>query len=317
MEFKSNCKLDKANYKEFFEASVLNLKKIIIVSLFFIVASIYNIIIGNFYYAIYFCVMELIVLFFFFIRLKSSSYNYNRMLMGNNGLEYVRDITINSKGITIKKKEIKDETTYSFENIIGITESKNLILLNLKYNVAVIIDKNNLKGGTKEELFKYLFEVYPNIKKKKIKNAKTNKIVSLICFIITIITLIVSIVMLNNNSNYSNKLMKHLEDKGYRVNLMEKYTNNYEISKNNHTYYFYTFKNKDIAERNFDRWKREVINPLSSNCTSSINYKKCAIYDRNYRTILIRNDRYVLYSSLLLPYEDVQNQFMNDINNLK
>ncbi len=46
--------------------------------------------------------------------------------------------------------------------------------------------------------------------------------------------------------------------------------------------------------------------------------EKEVVKENNKETFEVtRNDKYVLYSSLLLPYEYVQNGFMNDINNLK
>ena len=65
-----------------------------------------------------------------------------------------------------------DTSSYKLSQIISIIETENLFILKLKYNVGIIVDKNNLTGGSKYEFINYLFENCENLKSKKVINSK-------------------------------------------------------------------------------------------------------------------------------------------------
>ena len=77
-------------------------------------------------------------------------------ITGRNKLQYKRYKSLNNNEdlestIKIGKEKIisttqkGDTTSYEFNQIIGIIETKNLLILKLKYNMGIILDKNNRK----------------------------------------------------------------------------------------------------------------------------------------------------------------------------
>src|SRR5699024_545164 len=121
--------------------------------------------------------------------------------------------------------------------ITNIIETKNLIILKLKYNMGIILNKNNIEGGTKEELLEYLYSVCNNLKKKKVTNTKGWLILRRIMFGLLVITVILSVVLSILKQNQMNNYVELLEQNGYEIEMQEsvyngKNTKQATISKN-------------------------------------------------------------------------------------
>ena len=89
---------------------------------------------------------------------------YKRLLLENNNKEIKNKIVLNNKEIIGKGKNNKNIDKYQYEDIKKIIETDNLLILKLNYNFGIIIDKNNIQGGTKEELISCIKEKNKNIK---------------------------------------------------------------------------------------------------------------------------------------------------------
>ena len=89
---------------------------------------------------------------------------YKRLLLENNNKEIKNKIVLNNKEIIGKGKNNKNIDKYQYEDIKKIIEKDNLLILKLNYNFGIIIDKNNIQGGTKEELISCIKEKNKNIK---------------------------------------------------------------------------------------------------------------------------------------------------------
>lgn len=170
-EFTSEYAFDKATFKEFqmgFSQDKMDIIFVvgIICLLICLMAKDYNTVI---WYSIFFMVY---ILFLYLIKLYSSKLQYNRFLLVTKGK--------NKTNVTIDENEIKgvneigNENSYLFDQIIGIIETKNLIILKLKYRLGIIINKNTL-NTSKEELIEFLLSKCINLKKKKVKRT-TNSI---------------------------------------------------------------------------------------------------------------------------------------------
>src|SRR5699024_7067633 len=127
----------------------------------------------------------------------------------------------------------------------------------LKYNMGIILNKNNIEGGTKEDLINYLYSVCNNLKKKKVTNTKGWLILRRIMFGLLVITVILSVVLSILKQNQMNNYVELLEQNGYEIEMQEsvyngKNTKQATISKNyGHTWcYLYEFGTDNDAKRN-------------------------------------------------------------------
>ena len=89
---------------------------------------------------------------------------YKRLLLENNNKEIKNKLVLNNKEIIGKVKNNKNIDKYQYEDIKKIIETDNLLILKLNYNFGIIIDKNNIQGGTKEELISCIKEKNKSIK---------------------------------------------------------------------------------------------------------------------------------------------------------
>lgn len=180
-EFKIEYVLDYKKYKEFSNAfNVTNIKMQIIL-IAFLLLMIINLYQENYKEAVTGIIIVLL------LGPLGKKIQFKKQLNFNNNEELDRSIIINDKITATSKRGNK--TVIDFDQIVGITESENLIILKLKYNKGITIDKNNITGGTKEELIEYLLNKC-NI---KIKNAKTWSLIRTIIIVVTTIIGIIAI----------------------------------------------------------------------------------------------------------------------------
>ena len=234
-EFNSKYTLDYKTYKEFSAGYIATNKSSIIMLFVVLVLLILCIIYKN-----YETVITFGVLLGIFALLKKvtgrSKLQYKRYKSLNNNEDEEGNVKIDKEKIvyTWKKGNI---ASYDFSQIIGIIETKNLIILKLKYNMGIILNKNNLDGGTKEELIKYLFSVCNNLKKKKVINSKGWLVVRRVMFVLFTITVLVSIVLCTLKQYQMDNYIVSLEQNGYKAEIKEsvyngKNTKQVTISKN-------------------------------------------------------------------------------------
>lgn len=169
-EFSSKYTLDYKTYKEFSSGYISTRKSSMITLFVVLVLLILCIIYRNYETVITFGVI--FAIFAFLIKVTGrNKLQYKRYKSLNNNEDVEANIKIGKEKIISTSKK-GDTSSYEFSQIIGIIETKNLLVLKLEYNMGIIINKNNLEGGTKEELIDYLFSVCNNLKKKKVTNSK-------------------------------------------------------------------------------------------------------------------------------------------------
>ena len=301
-EFSSKYILDYKTYKEF-SAGYIATRKSNIILLFIFLA----ILLINFFYRNYSTIIGVGIVFVLVVLIV--------IITGRNKLQYKRYKSLNNnedleENIKINKEKIislsgKGNTaSYDFEQIIGIIETKNLLILKLKYNMGIILDKRNLIGGTKEELIDYLFSVCKNLKKKKVTKAKVWLILRRVILILFALIFILSIVLFALNNKQIDTYKNLLEQNGYEIEMKESVYNGHDtkrltIHKNNeYTWsYMYEFGTDKDAKRNLEYWANlQTDNNIKDEyrVEESRNYQKYAIDDGQY-IILIRKDNVVFY----------------------
>lgn len=324
-EFQSEYILDLKTYQEFCNgykaANKIEFIILLILILFFIESVIEN----DYSFIIFYCAFLLI--FKIILKLMNKpKIQYNRMLSCNNGNPVHNVVNINEENILITGDN-GNKSTYSYDQIIGVIETKNLLILKMKYNLGININKNTLTGGNIEDLASYLYEKCPNIKKKKIIKTNITKHFDFLFTILLAILLILSIAFDVFEKQYISDLKMTLELNDYNViSMSSKYGSQelkmLQITKDTEhgKYYIYTFDNKEDSEINFNYWfdLENDDNELNDNCTKQDNnYQKCIFQSDEYYTILIRNERYVLYGRVFLEYKNEMNTLLEKIDYLK
>lgn len=302
-EFSSKYTLDYKKYKEFSNGYIATRKSSMITLFVVLVLLILCIIYRNYETVITFGVI--FAIFAFLIKVTGrNKLQYKRYKSLNNNEDVEANIKIGKEKIISTSKK-GDTSSYEFSQIIGIIETKNLLVLKLEYNMGIIINKNNLEGGTKEDLINYLYFVCNNLKKKKVTNTKGWLILRRIMFGLLVITVILSVVLSILKQNQMDNYVEVLEQNGYEIELQEsvyngKDTKQATISKNyGHTWcYLYEFGNDNDAKRNMEYWaNQETDNNIKPEyiVKSSRNYQKYVIDNEEQYVILIRRDNFVFY----------------------
>lgn len=171
--FETTYQLDLAMYREFargFHTAKKNYRMFLII---LPMIDLLNLLVGNYQVVVFFSIFLLLYLFFLRLLIRNKM-GYYRTLESHGGKEIHNKITITDEGIIGENLDGGNKTTYQFEQVIGVVETENLIILQLKYNLGIILSKEKLQGGTKEELFAHLKEVCSRWKKKKVFHAKNS-----------------------------------------------------------------------------------------------------------------------------------------------
>ena len=318
-EFSSKYTLDYKTYKEFSNGYIATRKSSMITLFVVLVLLILCIIYRNYETVITFGVI--FAIFAFLIKVTGrNKLQYKRYKSLNNNEDVEANIKIGKEKIISTSKK-GDISSYEFSQITGIIETKNLLVLKLEYNMGIIINKNNLEGGTKEELIDYLFSVCNNLKKKKVTNSKRWLVVRKVMFVLLAIIVILSIALSILKTYQMDNYVELLEQNGYEIELQEsvyngKNTKQATISKNyGHTWcYLYEFGNDNDAKRNMEYWaNQETDNNIKPEyiAKSSRNYQKYLIDNEEQYVILIRRDNFVFYGIGHTQYKEELDEIVN------
>lgn len=318
-EFISKYTLDYKTYKEFSNGYIATRKSSMITLFVVLVLLILCIIYRNYETVITFGVI--FAIFAFLIKVTGrNKLQYKRYKSLNNNEDVEANIKIGKEKIISTSKK-GDISSYEFSQITGIIETKNLLVLKLEYNMGIIINKNNIEGGTKEELIDYLFSVCNNLKKKKVTNSKRWLVVRRVMLVLLAITVILSIVLSILKTYQMDNYVELLEQNGYEIELQEsvyngKDTEQATISKNyGHTWcYLYEFGNDNDAKRNMGYWaNQETDNNIKPEyiAKSSRNYQKYLIDNEEQYVILIRRDNFVFYGIGHTQYKEELDEIVN------
>lgn len=176
-EFKSNYIMDLKTYKEFINGFLSTNMRTICCKLLIIIYVIACFLLNE--HNIVKCFVSIYLLIILIRKLSGSDFiQYKRSLSINNGKPVSTEVKITEINIQGIDKDKGNQTNYTFDKILSITETKNLIILKMKYNLGIIINKNNLEGGSREEFLDFIFEKCQNLKKKTVFQSKYGEIFS-------------------------------------------------------------------------------------------------------------------------------------------
>ena len=319
-EFSSVCTFDYKKYKEFALGAVSTRKMNILFMFVSLLLLILYMIMGSYGLVI----IIGIICGIFLIIYKVAGINkiqYKRTKNLNNGEDLRQTFKVSCGNIVLTSQK-GDTSSYKLSQIISIIETENLFILKLKYNVGIIVDKNNLTGGSKEEFINYLFENCENLKSKKVINSKKWVIIRRVFLGICLLIFLLAIIFSFMNSNRMDKYEKSFEDKGYNVDVNESVNDGYTfktmtVMSNNSVLYVYDFKTDKMAEHNLEYWaKSETDDNVKDEYIKedSKDYKKYIIDDKGY-VILIRKDNFVFYGIGNSHYKDGLNEMIKVIDN--
>ena len=319
-EFSSVCTFDYKKYKEFALGAVSTRKMNILFMFVSLLLLILYMIMGSYGLVI----IIGIICGIFLIIYKVAGINkiqYKRTKNLNNGEDLRQTFKVSCGNIVLTSQK-GDTSSYKLSQIISIIETENLFILKLKYNVGIIVDKNNLTGGSKEEFINYLFENCENLKSKKVINSKKWVIIRRVFLGICLLIFLLAIIFSFMNSNRMDKYEKSFEDKGYNVDVNESVNDGYTfktmtVMSNNSVLYVYDFKTDKMAEHNLEYWaKSETDDNVKDEYIKedSKDYKKYIIDDKGY-VILIRKDNFVFYGIGNSHYKDELNDMIEVIYN--
>jgi len=304
-EFQSNYTLDIATYREFGKGYVGSKKIMIVFLILFALCGIAELWEKNYAYIFGFCGIWLLLMGIFKM-IDRSKLQYNRSISANGGKPLHHTVTINQDGILIVEDD-GNKSTYKFEQIIGMGETKNLIILKMKYNLGIIVQKDTLTGGTQEELVSYLVEKCANLKPKKLVKTQYARIFQ-DCMIGMIGLLVVlAIIFFAIDGQRMSNWEKTLEKNGYEVGALETYVSGRKISilqilEETQATYIYEFERRSDAEENIQTWAELETQMLEEQMEANDfavderkNNKKYVIEFDGEQTILIQKDNYVFY----------------------
>ena len=319
-EFSSVCTFDYKKYKEFALGAVSTRKMNILFMFVSLLLLILYMIMGSYGLVI----IIGIICGIFLIIYKVAGINkiqYKRTKNLNNGEDLRQTFKVSCGNIVLTSQK-GDTSSYKLSQIISIIETENLFILKLKYNVGIIVDKNNLTGGSKEEFINYLFENCENLKSNKVINSKKWVIIRRVFLGICLLIFLLAIIFYFMNSNRMDKYEKSFDDKGYNVDVNESVNDGYTfktmtVMSNNSVLYVYDFKTDKMAEHNLEYWaKSETDDNVKDEYIKedSKDYKKYIIDDKGY-VILIRKDNFVFYGIGNSHYKDELNDMIEVIDN--
>lgn len=319
-EFSSVCTFDYKKYKEFALGAVSTRKMNILFMFVSLLLLILYMIMGSYGLVI----IIGIICGIFLIIYKVAGINkiqYKRTKNLNNGEDLRQTFKVSCGNIVLTSQK-DDTSSYKLSQIISIIETENLFILKLKYNVGIIVDKNNLTGGSKEEFINYLFENCENLKSKKVINSKKWVIIRRVFLGICLLIFLLAIIFSFMNSNRMDKYEKSFEDKGYNAAVNESVNDGYTfktmtVMSNNSVLYVYDFKTDKMAEHNLEYWaKSETDDNVKDEYIKedSKDYKKYIIDDKGY-VILVRKDNFVFYGVGNSHYKDELNDMIEVIDN--
>lgn len=270
----------------------------------------------NYSIIIYIGILSLFLLLILKIIGKNkTSYKISKDL--NNGTDVHINVEINNEKI-IMTSDNGNISNYTFNQIISLIETKNFVILKLKHNLGIIIDKTSLTGGTKEDLINHLLSVCENIKKKKIIKSKNWIILRKFSFVVLFLIFILSIILNMYENQKMDRYLEILKDYNYEIEertIQRSGKDVLDIKISDMQYHFYAelmeFDSEESAEDTIDYW----LSYSSSDYTSETGNNYERYYFEEDDDLYIRKDNIVLNVHIYSYKDDVFNNFLNIIDN--
>lgn len=315
--FVSEISVTKDVYEEFYNSFIFgNIRMIVILLLALVLVYLIT---KSYIPVMWLTLTELFSLVFYsFILRRHRRIGFERILEAHGGEQIKTKITINEEKIEEIDVVTGNKTYFNFSQIQGTLETDNLLVLRLKYNLGIILGKNNLKGGTIDELVEYLKRVCA-LKDKNCKKFNPKLKYLGRCFGVLLFVLFISLVYVDiRRTVFIDRLIDAFENNGYIVDLYSPEDAElvvYGIYKEEkkQEFYLYYFKDEKIAKASFDDWLEDDKKELGiDSCSKDKEYYTCYIKNDTLESLLIRKNNIIFYGIV----ENIEKQELDDAGSL-
>lgn len=292
--------------------------------LIFLIFTLIVMLLGYYYDAIVLSLLQIIFIIIYIVSINFSKRHYDINLMTNKDMPIENEVIINDEEIIDRNTNTGVTRKFSFNRVTNIIENKESIILCLRKYYIININKNNIVGGTKEELIEHLFSKCPNIKKKKVISAKKNRWIIPTYILGLLVTIVLSFI-LNYNSDifyYDTRSVLVFNDYEITTNDMKYGLDNNSTFKAiqkdyNHEIYIYKYKNLEEAKNVFDSMVS-----IPKKLTDDIeydknNYERYIINSKFYYYVLILKDKYVMCAKSTNRHKSELNEIIDTMKWLK
>lgn len=115
---------------------------------------------------------------------------YNRMLSGNQGFPVNHLYHFCEEHIHLQNPLTGNQNKYQYNQIVGLAQTKNYLVLLIVHNQYVLLEKSTITGGSIDDFLRFLCENCPNLKPKKIRSNTVGKILYYVLLVILILSFI-------------------------------------------------------------------------------------------------------------------------------
>lgn len=123
---------------------------------------------------------------------RGGGIHYKRSLMLNGGQPTHDSVLFYEDRIQTLEQQTGNKALIRYDAIKVVYETENLLLLGMKYQTFLIVDKRGL-SGSREELGQFLYEKCPKLRGKKVRNCKVGRIISRIKWVVVLLSLLIAL----------------------------------------------------------------------------------------------------------------------------
>lgn len=195
--FKTQVTQNLPTYREFNQGYTESNRIVPICRIITIAAIIYYI--SNFDSAIFtylYLILSAVFLIIYLIQTisnRNGNIHYKRMLNNNMGQPIQLETHFTEDGIQSYDVNLERRGANSYDQILWAFETKNLIVLMMKYRQGLMVNKNTLTGGSREEFLEFLKTHCPNWKSKKVRKGIFGRIVNRTLAVVLIMGILLAI----------------------------------------------------------------------------------------------------------------------------
>ena len=121
---------------------------------------------------------------------RGGGIQFKRSLMLNGGKPTHDSVFFCDDAIHTLEQESGNKATLGYDNVRIVCESEHLYLLGIKYNMFLMVHKENLTG-TREEFGQFLYEKCPKLRRKKVRKCRTGRIINFVKWAVILLSLVV------------------------------------------------------------------------------------------------------------------------------
>ncbi len=122
---------------------------------------------------------------------RNGGAQYKRMLISNDGRPHYNTFYFLSDSVQAVNNDNGNRNTYAYDQVRTIIETKNLLLLVMSYRLCIIVNKQSLTGGSREDFLSFLQQVCPQLRGKRPRSTAPGKIIYYASFgVIFLLTLL-------------------------------------------------------------------------------------------------------------------------------